>query len=157
QSFATGINNLGQVVGYATTATGDGHAFIATDGVMTDLGFGVAGQLAINDYGQVVGRRGTPPAVPFLYSDGVMTNLNDQLPPNSGWILTDARGINDAGQIVGYGSIIIQSHYETHACLLTPTDGPHTASGKDRTSARVAAELVPGAQEFLATPPLSVE
>jgi hypothetical protein len=30
-------------------------------------------------------------------------DLNTLLPPNSGWILTSATGINDAGQIVGYG------------------------------------------------------
>ncbi len=30
-------------------------------------------------------------------------DLNTLLPPNSGWILTSATGINDAGQIVGFG------------------------------------------------------
>ncbi len=30
-------------------------------------------------------------------------DLNSLLPANSGWILTSATGINDAGQIVGYG------------------------------------------------------
>ena len=30
-------------------------------------------------------------------------DLNSLLPPNSGWTLTSATGINDAGQIVGYG------------------------------------------------------
>ena len=30
-------------------------------------------------------------------------DLNTLLPPKSGWTLTDATGISDAGQIVGYG------------------------------------------------------
>jgi hypothetical protein len=32
-----------------------------------------------------------------------MKDLNDLLPPNSGWVLTEANGINDAGQIIGTG------------------------------------------------------
>jgi hypothetical protein len=39
----------------------------------------------------------------LLWSNGVQTNLNSLLAPNSGWVLTSAVGINDAGQIVGNG------------------------------------------------------
>lgn len=61
-SRAYGINEMGQVVGFADTASGDTHAFLYTDtngdgvsdpGEMVDLGAGDA--QAINDAGQVVG------------------------------------------------------------------------------------------------------
>jgi probable HAF family extracellular repeat protein len=117
QSFAYGINNVGQVVGFSETADGQNHAFIYTGGVMTDLGISPIGNwLAINNYGQVVGLLSA--GHPFLYTDGVVTDLNDLLPDGSGWVLNDARGINDAGQIVGYGAINDQNH----AFLMTPDD-----------------------------------
>ena len=39
----------------------------------------------------------------FLYSGGVMTDLNTFLPANSGWVLQDAVGVNDSGLIAGNG------------------------------------------------------
>ncbi len=52
-SFATAINNGGQVVGTSTTKDGSYHAFLWQNGRMRDLGeFNPA---AINDRGQVVG------------------------------------------------------------------------------------------------------
>ena len=44
-----------------------------------------------------------------------MQKLNKLIAPNNGWVLGQANGINDAGQIVGYGTIGGQ----THALLLT--------------------------------------
>ena len=37
-SYAMAINDAGQIVGMVTTAGGQGHAFIATNGVLQDLG-----------------------------------------------------------------------------------------------------------------------
>ncbi|MHB1557662.1 MAG: hypothetical protein ACYC61_09300 [Isosphaeraceae bacterium] len=58
-STPSGINNAGQVVGWSTTSAGVNHAFIATNGVMTDLGTLPGGRaslaLGINDAGQAVG------------------------------------------------------------------------------------------------------
>jgi len=48
-------------------------------------------------------------------------DLNNLLPPSSGWILTSATGINNAGQIVGYG-INPQGTYSGY--LLTPNQVP---------------------------------
>jgi probable HAF family extracellular repeat protein len=119
QSFALGINNVGQVVGFSETADGQNHVFVYTGGVMIDLGISTPGNwLAINNYGQVVGLLSS--GHPFLYTDGVVNDLNDLLPDGSGWVLNDARGINDAGQIVGYGVIGNQ----THAFLMTLDDSP---------------------------------
>jgi len=33
-----------------------------------------------------------------------MTDLNDLLPPGGDWVLREARGINDLGHIVGFGT-----------------------------------------------------
>lgn len=37
-SYATAVNSSGQVVGYAQTGSGDDHAFLYSNGMMTDLG-----------------------------------------------------------------------------------------------------------------------
>lgn len=51
------INEIGQVVGWSQTASGDYHAFLWQDGVMTDL-VGIAGNfssaVAINDHGEIL-------------------------------------------------------------------------------------------------------
>lgn len=106
------------LTGYSTNLYGD-YA-------ITDLGtFGGTYSYAygINDSGQVVGyaytsNNSAQPA--FLYSNGRMTDLNSLLPAGSGWTLTSARAINNAGDIVGYG---VNPAGQTHAFLLTP-DSP---------------------------------
>lgn len=52
----------------------------------------------------------------YLYSNGECHDLNNLIPAGSGWELQYASGINDVGQIVGYGT------YSglTRAFLLTP-------------------------------------
>jgi len=61
-SAANGINNSGQVVGYAQTTHGNGllyEAFVYTGGVTTGLGFLPGGNSSaangVNDNGQIVG------------------------------------------------------------------------------------------------------
>jgi probable HAF family extracellular repeat protein len=98
---ANGINESGQVVGYATTADARGHAFLWDGGVLTDLGtLGGRGSVAnaVNQEGQVVGfsDTGTVPVRAFLWQDGVLTDLA----PGSRYSV--AYGINDAGQVVGF-------------------------------------------------------
>ena len=53
----------------------------------------------------------------FVYRGGVMQELNNMIAPNSGWTLEVATGINDSGQICGYG---INAGGNTEAFLLTP-------------------------------------
>jgi probable HAF family extracellular repeat protein len=99
--MAHDINESGQVVGYATTAASHGHAFLWQDGVMTDLGLlgGSRGEaLAINNFGQIVGRSSVAPNPTFhgaLWQNGVGTDLTPG--PQGG----AANGINDSGQVVG--------------------------------------------------------
>ena len=57
----------------------------------------------------------------FLWQGGVMVDLNDLTPTNSGWELTDATAINDAGQIVGAGTL----DGRPRAFLLTPETNPN--------------------------------
>lgn len=54
----------------------------------------------------------------FLYSNGVMVDLNTLIDPNLQITLAEARGINDLGQIVVNGN--------GHAYLLTPVPEPGT-------------------------------
>ncbi len=62
----------------------------------------------VNNAGEVVGF-GTVDVqggqvAPFIYSDQLgFRNLNDLIPSNSGWSLQTAAGINDSGDIVGWG------------------------------------------------------
>ena len=51
-----------------------------------------------------------------------MIDLNTRIDPQSGWTLEVAKGINDAGEIVGNGS----HNGDYHAFLLTPIPEPST-------------------------------
>jgi probable HAF family extracellular repeat protein len=108
-SAAYGINESGQIVGYADLANDAGyHAFLYENGTMKDLGtlggFG-SGAYDINNSGQIVGWAHITNDIEraFLYENGTMINLNTLLPANSGWVLTEAFGINNNGQIHGRG------------------------------------------------------
>ena len=113
-STATGINASGQVIGFSSVGvSGNTHAFrTAPNGAIntfTDdlgtLGGTFSTAQGINSSGQVVGWSdlASPfePPHAFLYSGGVLYDLNNLIPLNSGLILTAAYGINDLGQIVG--------------------------------------------------------
>lgn len=125
-SAARSINASGQVVGWAETVSREQHAFLWQNGTMQDLGTlgGYSGSMAygINDSGQVVGGTDWSQRA-FLWQDGFMYDLNDRLLPGSGWTLYEARDINNAGQIVGWGynNLVEGGH---HAFLLTPVPEP---------------------------------
>ena len=58
----------------------------------------------INNLGQVVGNQNFVNVQnSFLWQNGVATDLNNLLPPNSGWMINHPTSINDYGDIVGMG------------------------------------------------------
>ncbi len=148
-SVAYGINNFGQVVGTAETGAtytpddpkgGENgrvtHAFLYSgSGSLQDLGtLGGPNSIAydINDFGQVVGiaDSASESDLPFLYTDGKMTELNSLIPADSGWYIGDVRGINNSVQIVGTGTIQDPTrNYPVHAFLLTPVPEPSSVLG----------------------------
>ena len=107
-SYAMAINDSGWVAGHAAVASGYLHAFLFDGSRMIDLGaLGAANSHAygVNFSGHVVGYSdvgGSTLPHAFIYRDGVLTDLNDLIDA-PGWELTEAYGINDAGQIAGSG------------------------------------------------------
>jgi probable HAF family extracellular repeat protein len=102
-SEALGINNTGQVVGYADIAGSFSlaHAFVYFNGSMTQLGtLGGAQSVAygINQAGLVVGWATVPDEThhAYVYDGQIMTDLGTLGGSNS-----QALAINDSGQIVG--------------------------------------------------------
>ena len=127
-SIGVAINAAGQVVGYSALPGGDPRAFLYAHGKLNNLGTLPGGTesfaYGIDDRGRVVGASDAKdsPLRAFIYSDGVMQDLNKLIPDDSGWLLTEAKGINQSGQIVGYGFL----NGERRAFLLTPlkANGP---------------------------------
>jgi len=123
-SEAYAINNNGQVTGIAYTKNGNTHAFLrSANGKMKNLGsiggkFGSTWGYGINNAGIVVGQgtfQDTYHA--FVYAGKKIQDLNKLVPKGSGWTLLEARGINNAGQIICTG---MRSDGTEHAFLLTP-------------------------------------
>ena len=106
---ASGINNLGQVVGES-----GGHGFLYSNGNMQDIGtlpgYTYSIPNGINDAGQIVGKAidgsGTVSSA-FLYSNGQLQDLG-KLP--GGVSFSEALGINNTGQVVGNSDIASGSH-----------------------------------------------
>ena len=135
-SGAAGINDSGQVVGYAMSVwnaepgygptLSQAEAIIWNGTTPTSLGSVVGlngrGQISatgINDSGQVVGSVG-------LYFDSHAITWNGATLTNLGTLggsISGATGINNSGQVVGYSTL--EDGYNYHATLwngTTPTD-----------------------------------
>jgi probable HAF family extracellular repeat protein len=141
---AYAINDKSQVVGWsntnppdhscpALTADCSSHAWLLSNGRMTDLG--TLGGLysaatSINNRGQVVGTstlNGIHGQGVFLLIGGKMTDLN-ALPEvkAAGWSLARATDINELGQ-VGYGTL----NGQTRAFLLSPLPSQYQGNNRD--------------------------
>ncbi|MBU1086932.1 MAG: hypothetical protein KKD05_05365, partial [Candidatus Omnitrophica bacterium] len=96
------INDNKQIVGDGFISQGNGYVL---------LDFSAESN---NNFDVVVGSLNGHAAI---YENGIIENLNDLIPSNSGWILDSARAINDKGQIVCYGTL----NGTSKVCLLTPS------------------------------------
>ena len=122
-SFATGINDAGQVVGYFETASGDSHAFITGPNGedMKDLGtLGLGGPgsssfaTGINNAGQVVGYFEVPGGTHAFVTgpNGEnMADLNSLVTLPDGVFLKEAAGINNLGQVVAVAVVPESASY----------------------------------------------
>ena len=131
-SVATAENNHGQTIGYSDTATGDEAILWGPKGgiaaVLKDPG-GVSIEFAtaINDSGQSVGYACTAVTsgncidteAVLWSSKGKALNLATTLGPD--WSDTRAVGINDLGDIIGFGDYQNGSVSGTFSFLLTPS------------------------------------
>jgi probable HAF family extracellular repeat protein len=128
-AYGYAVNEAGAVAGeFYNAADGYFHAFRSRpDGSYLDLGTFAghdAAAYSINGRGEAVGATyilGGPGGHAILYTDaGGLRDLNNLIPPSAGWELVNAAGINDAGQIAGYG----RHNGALRAFRLSPTVPP---------------------------------
>jgi len=127
-SEARAINNKNQIVGNSLSENGNYHTFLYEDGIMQDLGTlgGDSFAYDINEKGQVVGGHRShlleSSNSAYIYTDGEMFDLTSLLSASDqeSWVLKTAYSINDAGQIVGWGSF----NGSNQAFLLTSVPVP---------------------------------
>ena len=115
-STAAAINVLGQVVGGAFTSLDvSSRGFIVEFPWKSLQALGTFGgknsnALGLNNLGGVVGAADAAGGEhAFIYVNGKMQDLNDDKLP-TGWLLSEADDINDAGAIVGCGIVAGQLH-----------------------------------------------
>jgi probable HAF family extracellular repeat protein len=130
ETGAAGINDAGQVAGFATLAGEVLFHAVLWQGVgeITDLGVLGADQCSfatgINSKTQVVG--GSAVGCVFdsqshavLWENGSIFDLNSLIAPGASLTLELAQGINDRGEIAGIG---VDAKGNEHAYLLVPCD-----------------------------------
>lgn len=105
---ATSVNDLGDVVGIAYIEGTGWNAYILSEGVLYTLpalGGGYSYPYAVNENKQIVGQSTSSDnkTRACLWENGQCIDLNTLLPPDSGWDLIEAIGINDLGDITGWG------------------------------------------------------
>jgi probable HAF family extracellular repeat protein len=160
-SYASGINNLGQVTGLAYIQCNCiSHPFIWSDGILHDLGNGGQG-LGINDLAQVVGYNGST-GHPFLWSrpagmidlplSGIAHHINERaevvgetFAPPHGFFWDDgqivdvgafsANGGSVAASISNRGEVVGQASGDTftHAFVWTEAGGMQDLGSFDGT------------------------
>lgn len=113
KSAALDLNNSDNIVGYVTDTNGFDQGFIYGDGnlgVIGTLGGHYSYAIAINNSNTVVGGSFVDASNTlyhaFVRIDGIMYDLNQHLNESgTNWVLSEARAINDLGQIAGVGTL----------------------------------------------------
>ncbi len=133
-SAALAINESGEIIGVVTQVGSSIEQAVMWENVAGTWTLNLLGTVPgvptnvrhraydINESTQIVGEAEDHPDNTFdlgsLWQMGNMYNLNDLFPPNSGWQVIDVGyGINDSGQIAGYG--FNEDGYQ-RAYLMTP-------------------------------------
>jgi probable HAF family extracellular repeat protein len=125
-AYATGVNILGQVVGYSATTNGNTYGVLYSQGEIINLGL-PKGETApqfssfatgINDFGVIVGySKSSSDARGLVYVKGQWYDLNDRVnATGKGFTITEAIGINNRGQIV---ATALDRAGNQHAIILT--------------------------------------
>ncbi|HOJ72936.1 MAG TPA: thrombospondin type 3 repeat-containing protein [Phycisphaerae bacterium] len=111
KSYASGLNDAGQVVGYYYTADWAKRAFLYSNGVTTDLGTlggTEAYANAINNNGQVVGVSRTAGGQWHAFIWDAVGGMRDL--GTLGGASSEAYAINDSGQVVGFSETATGFH-----------------------------------------------
>ncbi|HMP75315.1 MAG TPA: Ig-like domain-containing protein [Kiritimatiellia bacterium] len=121
-SAALGINERGEASGFAESVAAT-HAIrfqrAAPAESLDTLANVYSVAHDINDKGEAVGlfvSSHEDDDRAFVWRDGVMADLNEVLESDAAWLLVEARGINNRGEIAGYGVL----NNRERAVLLTP-------------------------------------
>jgi probable HAF family extracellular repeat protein len=121
-SEGSAVNASGQVFGVSTTSptkTQTQAIYWTQSRGMQSLGVGVnSTALGANDSEEVVGSSDNDQTAFLWTPTDHDQNLNNLIPPNSGWNLKFAYAINRIGQIAATGTL----NQKMHAALLTPTN-----------------------------------
>ena len=122
-SIAYAINDENQITGQAyTRGNRTAHAFRYTNGKWQTWARSAdrirMGRPSITAERSWVFRLFAMPPTTHLspLTGRKMQDLNKMIPVRAGWVLQEGAGINDSGQIAGYGTL----QGELHAFLLTP-------------------------------------
>jgi hypothetical protein len=78
----------------------------------------------VNEAGLVIGRYKyswlTDHPLAWDPAADAVTDLNDGISQDAGWTVFEAWGVNDTGQVTGFGTAVIDGIYHQRGYLLTP-------------------------------------
>ena len=122
-SFAYAINSSGQIAGIAYSSQSLPYSLAgrwSASHVLQNIGAGVQSvAYGLNDSAEIVGSSSSFGA--FVWTSTAHTqNLNDLIPPGTGFMLYQAFAVNRSGQIVTTGTS--NNGGDTHGALLTPVN-----------------------------------
>jgi probable HAF family extracellular repeat protein len=140
--YAYDINSAGQIVGSQSQGP-NMVAVVWHRGVAAELGTlggPVSVAYGISQDGSIVGTSSTKAGAfhAFVYTSGVMKDLNSLISSDAGWILQEARAVNDQHEIVGSG---VSPNGQTHGFLLRPI-GPGDLNGDGQVGPADLAQLL---------------